>query len=131
VIAQSPDDAEHEGMPASAIATGKVDIVLPVADIPERLMQLWQNASRIEIPTAPRSTRTRRRRAAHGCRGGAARRHEGAAAAHRAQLQELQARTVLRRIERRMQVNRLPTLGATAASSTSDADEPRRCSPTC
>src|SRR3984893_5153436 len=35
VIAQDPDDAEYDGMPRSAIMTGAVDLVLPVAKIPE------------------------------------------------------------------------------------------------
>lgn len=34
VIAQDPAEATADGMPRSAIATGKVDLVLPVADIP-------------------------------------------------------------------------------------------------
>jgi len=34
VIAQDPDDAEYDGMPRSAIMTGAVDLVLPVAKIP-------------------------------------------------------------------------------------------------
>ena len=37
VIAQDPADAEYDGMPRSAIATGAVDLVLPVAKIPEIL----------------------------------------------------------------------------------------------
>jgi two-component system, chemotaxis family, CheB/CheR fusion protein len=39
-IAQSPDEAEHGGMPSSAVATGLVDRVLPVAAIPEELSRL-------------------------------------------------------------------------------------------
>ena len=37
VIAQDPDEAEYDGMPRSAIMTGAVDLVLPVAKIPEIL----------------------------------------------------------------------------------------------
>src|SRR5947208_10180677 len=37
VIAQDPNDAEYDGMPRSAIITGAVDLVLPVAKIPETL----------------------------------------------------------------------------------------------
>ncbi len=37
VIVQDPDDAEYDGMPRSAIMTGAVDLVLPVAKIPEIL----------------------------------------------------------------------------------------------
>jgi len=36
-IAQDPDEAEHSGMPRSAIATGMVDWILPVRDMPTRL----------------------------------------------------------------------------------------------
>ena len=37
VIAQDPEEAEYDGMPRSAIATGAVDLVLPLAEIPEAL----------------------------------------------------------------------------------------------
>ena len=37
IIAQEPDEAEYDGMPSSAIATGVVDLVLPVAKIPNAL----------------------------------------------------------------------------------------------
>jgi len=38
VIAQEPGEAAYDGMPRSAIATGVVDLVLPVAEIAERLV---------------------------------------------------------------------------------------------
>jgi two-component system, chemotaxis family, CheB/CheR fusion protein len=37
VIAQNPDEAGYDGMPRSAIATGAVDLVLPLAKIPRAL----------------------------------------------------------------------------------------------
>src|SRR3984893_14634902 len=37
VIAQDPDEAEYDGMTRSAILTGAVDLVLPVAKLPETL----------------------------------------------------------------------------------------------
>jgi two-component system, chemotaxis family, CheB/CheR fusion protein len=37
VIAQDPDEAGYDGMPRSAIMTGSVDMVLPVAEIPATL----------------------------------------------------------------------------------------------
>jgi two-component system, chemotaxis family, CheB/CheR fusion protein len=37
VIAQDPDEAGYDGMPRSAIMTGTVDLVLPVAKIPQAL----------------------------------------------------------------------------------------------
>jgi two-component system, chemotaxis family, CheB/CheR fusion protein len=37
VIAQDPDEAQHGDMPRNAIATGLVDVVLPVAEMPTRI----------------------------------------------------------------------------------------------
>jgi two-component system CheB/CheR fusion protein len=39
VIAQDPDEAGYDGMPRSAIATGVVALVLPVAQIPQALLK--------------------------------------------------------------------------------------------
>ena len=49
-LVQSPDDAEYDGMPHAAIRTGAVDFVLPVADIPQKLVELWENARIIALP---------------------------------------------------------------------------------
>lgn len=49
-IVQAPNDAEHEGMPLAAIQTGAVDFVLPVSEIPQKLLDLWTNARTIELP---------------------------------------------------------------------------------
>lgn len=38
-LVQSPEEAEQEWMPRSAIATGIVDLVLPVAEMPEALLK--------------------------------------------------------------------------------------------
>jgi two-component system CheB/CheR fusion protein len=37
-LAQSPETAEHAGMPHSAVATGAVDFVLPIEEMPARLL---------------------------------------------------------------------------------------------
>ena len=39
VIAQDPDEASYDGMPRNAIMTGAVDLVLPVAKLPEALVK--------------------------------------------------------------------------------------------
>jgi two-component system CheB/CheR fusion protein len=39
VIAQDPDEASYDGMPRSAMLTGLVDFVLPVAEIPQALVK--------------------------------------------------------------------------------------------
>ncbi|TQK08228.1 chemotaxis protein CheB [Herbaspirillum sp. SJZ107] len=51
-MAQAPDDAEHAGMPQSAIATGTVDFVLPVVEMPQKLIELARNTRMIVLPKA-------------------------------------------------------------------------------
>jgi len=109
-LAQEPDEAEYDSMPRNAIGTGMVDFVLPVAEMPQKLVSLSRNAGMIKLPHAdelhlPTDTDPRRR----------------ADSALQEVLSMLRARTghdfaqykratVLRRIERRLQVNQLRDL---------------------
>jgi len=113
-IAQSPEDAEYEDMPRNAIATGMVDIVLPIADIPQKLIELWTNMRAIELPQSGQEQPVVL----------AVIEEHNASPAERALhaiLTTLHTRTghnfhhykratILRRIERRLQVNALPSL---------------------
>ncbi|TAM99243.1 MAG: PAS domain S-box protein, partial [Rhodanobacteraceae bacterium] len=112
-FAQSPQDAEYEDMPRNAIATGQVDFVLPVTEIPDKLVEWWRNARAIRLPALD----------AHGEPGVSTPPDAGAEGekALRGILETLAARsghdfrhyrraTVLRRIERRMQINMLKDL---------------------
>ncbi|NWL76517.1 chemotaxis protein [Pseudomonas taiwanensis] len=115
-IAQEPNDAEYESMPRSAITTGQVDFVLPAADIPQKLMELWETMRTIKLPMeADVSEPVRKIEDPDQAR--------VAESALRDILTILRTRTghdfkhykratVLRRIERRMQVNRLSDLPA-------------------
>ena len=112
-IAQDPEDAEYEDMPRNAIATGMVDIVLPIADIPKKLVDLWTNMRAIEVPQPPQEQVVAPSHA-----------DNVALAAERAleailtilhtrtghDFHHYKRATVLRRIERRLQVNALPNL---------------------
>jgi two-component system CheB/CheR fusion protein len=49
-IAQEPQEAEHSGMPRSAIATGMVDWVLPVAAMHDRVVRYQRVGERIALP---------------------------------------------------------------------------------
>ncbi len=49
-VAQDPSEAEHDGMPRSAIGTGMVDWVLPAADMPARLVQYRRNEDQLRLP---------------------------------------------------------------------------------
>ena len=48
-IAQDPVEAEYDGMPRSAIETNMVDVVLPVARMPEKLLFLRDSSERLRI----------------------------------------------------------------------------------
>jgi two-component system CheB/CheR fusion protein len=63
VMVQQPDEAEHEGMPRSAADTGLADFVLPLAEMPDRLVQVMAHPYR---PNAQDSEDTRLAEAAPG-----------------------------------------------------------------
>jgi two-component system CheB/CheR fusion protein len=116
VIVQSPGDAEYDGMPQSAIASGEVDFVLPAHDMAAKLVALWHNARQIELPFAAEVE-------LHAEAPSTAHDRAAAEAALGDILVMLRVRTghdfrhykratVLRRVERRLQVNALPTLPA-------------------
>jgi two-component system CheB/CheR fusion protein len=50
IVAQSPDEAEFDGMPRTAIETGTVDAVLPVARMPAALAEF---AAKLAAPLPP------------------------------------------------------------------------------
>jgi two-component system, chemotaxis family, CheB/CheR fusion protein len=109
-MAEAPEEAEYDGMPRNAIASGAVDFVLRAADMPEKIQQLWHNAQRIQLPSLPEQVAP-----------------EDASAeaedAIRDILATLRTRTghdfalykratIVRRLERRLQVNQLRDLTA-------------------
>lgn len=49
-FAQEPGEAEHDSMPQHAIDSGLVDFVLPVTQMPEKLVEIWGNVNRIKLP---------------------------------------------------------------------------------
>ncbi len=51
LIAQEPENAKFDGMPRSAIATGLIDVVLPVDQIGPRILAFIQNQSRACLET--------------------------------------------------------------------------------
>jgi two-component system, chemotaxis family, CheB/CheR fusion protein len=109
-IAQEPEEAEYAEMPRNAIAAGAVDFVLPVLEMPQKLLNLMETARLIVLPHAdelPAELDSARR----------------ADTALRDVLALLRTRTghdfaqykratVLRRVERRMQVNQVVDLPA-------------------
>jgi two-component system CheB/CheR fusion protein len=53
VIAQDPNEADYDGMPRNAILTGAVDLVLPVAKIPEALTSYQRGKTPAQMPGGP------------------------------------------------------------------------------
>lgn len=49
-LAQDPQEAEHSGMPLSAIGTGMVDWVLPVAEMPARVVEYFALEKSLRLP---------------------------------------------------------------------------------
>jgi two-component system CheB/CheR fusion protein len=111
-IVQAPMDAEQDAMPRNAIGTGVADFVMPVANMPERLLQLWHNMQQIRLPRGEEGglpvtdlssyepplreiLQTLRERTTH-------------------DFSHYKRPTVTRRIERRLQVNELSDLRAYA-----------------
>jgi len=52
VIVQDPAEAEYPDMPRSAINSSHVDLVLPAAEMPAKLMALRDGAQRLQLPPA-------------------------------------------------------------------------------
>lgn len=104
LLVQAPEEAEHDGMPRSAIATGLVDAVAPAAELAALLVAAKRTQAQLELPQDPLKL-------------------PPAAQRHLAQiLTELRQRTghdfsgykeatILRRIGRRMQMVQVATLG--------------------
>lgn len=115
-LVQSPDDALYDSMPRAALATGMVDAVLPVAEMPQKLMELWHNARQVRLPTIEDDTLP----PALGSRSGDPAQAEPLLdeillllrtnTGH--DFQHYKRATVLRRIERRLHVTGQPDLGA-------------------
>lgn len=127
-LVQSPDDAEHEGMPSAALDTGAVDFVMPVSEMAQKLIDLWDNARRIQLPM-PDDAEPMPQHAPVPVE-----QEAGAEDALHEIIASLLARTghdfrhykratVLRRIERRMQVRQMQTLPEYRNLLLGDVDE--------
>ncbi|WP_289845699.1 chemotaxis protein CheB, partial [Acinetobacter nosocomialis] len=107
-LVQTPDDAQYDSMPRAAIETGMVDLVLPVAEMPQKLLELWRNARQVRLPEIEDDTLP----PALGTRVGDAQASEPLLEEILLQLrsntghdfQHYKRATVLRRIERRLHV---------------------------
>jgi two-component system, chemotaxis family, CheB/CheR fusion protein len=112
VLVQEPREAEHPSMPNSAISTGMVDVILPVADLARRLAEMARSpAAQSVLTLADGNEEFLRRVLAHvRVRTG----HDFSKYKHS---------TVVRRIQRRAQVSRREGLKDYYAYLRENADE--------
>ncbi|MDT8307021.1 MAG: chemotaxis protein CheB [Anaerolineae bacterium] len=103
LMVQHPDEAEHDSMPRAAIATGLADVVLPVAQLAQKLAAYRRNGAR--VPRDPQALTD-----------------EDLETVYRILTQvqvhtghdfsQYKRSTILRRIQRRMQLHSFSTLDA-------------------
>lgn len=126
-LAQHPEDAEFDGMPQAAINTHKVDFVLPVVEMPQKILDVWHNAQRIQIPNAasvqPNPELKLGERAVEQAEQALLDILAKLRAGTGHDFRHYKRATVLRRIERRMQVTTQPDLPAYYRYICEHADE--------
>jgi two-component system CheB/CheR fusion protein len=102
-IAQEPNEAEYDGMPQSAIATGLIDLVLPVAEIPAAILRYVRTRPSISVPEDGDDVEHDERQLIHKLltqvRGRTGR-----------DFSRYKRSTIMRRIQRRMQLHQLEKL---------------------
>jgi len=102
-IAQEPGEAQFDSMPQSAIATGLIDLVLPVRDMPAHIQRFMRIQPRIELGDDLKSQPKRDRQVLQHI--------FGQVRARAGQdFSRYKQSTVLRRIRRRMQLHQIEQL---------------------
>jgi two-component system, chemotaxis family, CheB/CheR fusion protein len=101
IMVQHPSDSEYDSMPLAAMSTGLVDVVLPVDQLAKKLMDYVQH--RPQLPHDPgqlseQEAETFQRILSH------------VHARTGQDFNQYKRSTILRRVERRMQLNGFPTL---------------------
>jgi two-component system CheB/CheR fusion protein len=103
IMVQQPEDAEYDSMPRAALSTGLVDVVLPAADLAEKLAEFAQHEPKLphdpgHLSEADVESLQRILAQVHARTG-----HD---------FSQYKRSTILRRVERRMQLNGFGTLEA-------------------
>lgn len=114
LMVQSPEEAEFDGMPRAAIDTGIVDVVLPVSELADTLMQYAQHQSM--LPQDPDQLTSQQQETMQRILA-----HVNARTGH--DFRQYKPTTVLRRIHRRMQLSGNETLEGYQAYMHQNRDE--------
>ncbi len=116
-VVQDPAEAEYDGMPQSAISTGMIDLVLPLAQIPEAVLRFSRTEP--QIPSGGEEEGKAEQRRLLRKVFAQIRARTGRDFTH------YKSSTILRRIQRRMQIRQIEELSAYVEFLRSDADEVR------
>ncbi|MCD6675399.1 MAG: PAS domain-containing protein [Burkholderiaceae bacterium] len=125
-LVQQPDDAEFDGMPRAAIASGCADWVLPVTGMPARIGELVRTTREIRLPPIDDEAEASAIVEPHAARIAESTLREillllRARTGH--DFRKYKRATLLRRLERRLQVHGVPTLPAYLQLLQRDTDE--------
>ncbi len=115
-LVQDPEEAEFDGMPASAIATGVVDLILPVAEMPERIVAYLRTRPHLPRLADGESLGAEGQQALHGVLA-RVRARTGR------ELTRYKQSTLVRRLRRRMQLHHVEDVDAYTAILESIPDE--------
>jgi two-component system, chemotaxis family, CheB/CheR fusion protein len=105
VIVQDPNDAEFDGMPQSAIATGLADHIAPVAQIPEIILRFERTQPRVAVPDDGEDVPQDERQLLHQLFAQLRARTDR-------DFSRYKRSTILRRVAKRMQLNYVEDLGS-------------------
>ncbi|WP_250508152.1 MULTISPECIES: chemotaxis protein CheB [unclassified Caballeronia] len=111
-IAQRPEEAQYGEMPRNAIATGDVDFVLAIPEIIPRILEMTSNAAQIELPSPSDAEPYSGTEALIPDADAIDEVLETLRTRTRHDFSNYKRGTVMRRIERRMQVAGVPTVAA-------------------
>ena len=103
IVVQDPKEAEYNDMPRNLIATGLVDYILPVREIPSQIIAYRDNLAKVEIPVEEESRDVKDDQALREIFT-----HLRVRTGH--DFTNYKRASVLRRIERRINVNELKNL---------------------
>jgi two-component system CheB/CheR fusion protein len=101
LMVQLPEEAEYDGMPRSAIDTGIIDVVLPVGELADTLMKYAKHPD--TLPRDPEHLTSQQQETMQRIRA-----HGNARTGHH--FRQYKCTTILRRIQRRMQLSGYETL---------------------
>jgi two-component system, chemotaxis family, CheB/CheR fusion protein len=121
VLVQEPTEAEYDGMPRSALATGLVDLVLPLAKLPEAIVAYARTQPRVLIRGGDEEGDAQQRKLLQGVFA-LLRAHTGR------DFSKYKRSTTLRRIGRRMQLRNVEELSDYHRLLQEDKDEIRTLS---